>query len=91
MVELEVDRMHQERDVIAMQFELKNLTFLMRRPKQRALDLLLLAQLYRLVPGDELYSRSIPTSLALPELQRHQAPQTAEQNTVASGAEYDER
>ena len=56
--------MHQERDVIAMQFELKNLTFLMRRPKQRALDLLLLAQLYRLVPGDELYSRSIPTSLA---------------------------
>ena len=64
MLELEVDRMHQERDVLTMQFKLKHVTFLMRRPKRRALDLLLLAQIYQLVPGDELYSRSIPTNIA---------------------------
>lgn len=56
--------MKQEGEVVGLNFKLAHLRFLMRRPKQRSHDLLLLAQIYRLVPGDELYSISIPRSTA---------------------------
>ena len=63
-MELEMERMQQEKAVSLMQFKIEHLRFMIRRPKRRAHDLLLLAQVYRLVPGDALYSTSIPSSTA---------------------------
>ena len=65
MCDLERERMRQEQDVINMNFHMKYMELLLRRPKQRVHDLLLLAQLYRIVPGEDILARkTIPSAAA---------------------------
>lgn len=65
MCDLERERMRQEQDVMNMNFHMKYMRRLLQRPKERAHDLLLLGQLYRIMPGEDIFlANTMPSAVA---------------------------